>query len=139
MTVLRSNAITNFFEEKVSNLQCTPDTRSYLVGIFSKYKTSEFDCSQHSITILYSEAKLKNNFADYQTLADWLLFISSLAPAHLKHASKDYYDTIARLSYYSCFKLINKQWRCYEEIADNYIYIENSLRKNLSNTLHLPK
>jgi hypothetical protein len=139
VTLLRPDVIGSFFEEKISDLKCLPDTKSYIIGIFSKYKTAEFDFSQNSITILYSEAKLKNNFLIYQNIADWLLFTSSIAPEHLKHASKDYYNTIARLSYYSCFKLINKQWRCYEEIADNYNYIEYNLRNKLKSTIQFEK
>jgi hypothetical protein len=58
-----------------------------------------------------------------------------MAPQHLKFASKDYYDTIARLSYYSCYKIINKQWRLFEELADNFPVIETQVKQKLNSAI----
>ncbi len=126
--------LSKFFEGILSDLNCNYDTRSYICGIFTKYKTSQFDLSKDSITLLYCQAKEKQDFLTYQTLGDWIFFSNSFAPDHLTDASPDYYRTVAQLSYYSCYKLINKQWKCFEELADRFPYLEkqttNLLNKN---------
>jgi hypothetical protein len=123
--------ITNFFEVLLSDIKCHPDTRAYIVSIYGKYKTAEYDFSKDSITLLYAQAREKQDFLIYQNLGDWIFFSNTIAPNHLKFASKDYYDTIARLSYYSCYKLINKQWKLFEELSDNLLELENEVKKRL--------
>jgi hypothetical protein len=123
--------ITNFFEVLLSDIKCHPDTRAYIVSIYGKYKTAEYDFSKDSITLLYAQAREKQDFLIYQNLGDWIFFSNTMAPNHLKFASKDYYDTIARLSYYSCYKLINKQWKLFEELSDNLLELENEVKKRL--------
>jgi len=54
-----------------------------------------------------------------------------MAPSHLHDASRDYYQTIARLSYYSCYKLINKQWKLFEELSDNFPKLERQVKTKL--------
>jgi hypothetical protein len=131
MDILNSN-ITTFFDELLFDLQCNPDTRSYIVSIFGKYKTAESDLSKDSVTSLFAQARNKHDFLAYQNLGDWIFFTNTLAPNHLRFASKDYYDTIARLSYYSCYNIINKQWKLYEELADNFLILESQVKKKLN-------
>ena len=128
--------ITDFFNELLSDLECQQDTRAYIVSIYGKYKTSEFDLSKDSITLLFSQARNKQDFLTYQTLGDWLFFTSTIAPQHLQFASKDYYNTIARLSYYSCYNLINRQWKLFEELADNFLLLEEKVKIRLSQLNH---
>jgi hypothetical protein len=123
--------INSFFDELLIDLNCQRDTKAYITGIFKKYKTAEFDLSKDSITLLFAQARHKQDFLTYQNLGDWIFFANTIAPTHLKGASKDYYDTIARLSYYSCYKLINRQWKLFEELADNFIILEERVKKLL--------
>jgi hypothetical protein len=127
MDIVHKN-ITKFFEELLLDLECQRDTKAYIISIYGKYKSSEFDLSKDSVTLLFAQARDKQDFLTYQNLGDWIFFSNTLAPSHLKFASKDYYDTIARLSYYSCYKLINKQWKLYEEMSDNFIYLNNKVK-----------
>lgn len=127
-----SNSNVNmFFEETLSDLKCHRDTKAYIVSIYDKYKFANFDLSNKSVTTLFADARAKHDFVAYQNLADWIFFCNTLYQEHLKNASKDYYDTVARLSYYSCYKLINKQWKLFEELADNFIYIEHQVKDKL--------
>jgi hypothetical protein len=126
------NDVTKFFEEQLSDLKCQRDTKAYIVSIFSKYRSANYDYSKYSITSLFAQARSNHNFSVYQNLADWIFFINSLAPAHFKHADKDYYDTVGRLSYYSCYRLINRQWKLFEELADNFIMLENEVKNKIS-------
>lgn len=130
MDMIHKN-ITKFFEEILNDLECHQDTRAYIISIYGKYKNADFDLSKDSVTLLFSQARLKQDFLTYQNLGDWIFFANTIAPNHLKFASKEYYDTIARLSYYSCYKLINKQWKLFEELSDNFITLESQVKNKL--------
>lgn len=121
--------IYELFEVKINNLSSTPETRSYILGVFSNIKSP--DLSNNSITLKFSEAKFSYKFEKFQELADWLLFCQTFFPEHLQYTSKDYINAIAQNSYYYCYKLINKQWKCFEELADRFPEITNNLQSSL--------
>lgn len=123
--------INSFFDELLIDLRCQRDTKAYIVSIYGKYKTAEFDLSKDSVTLLFAQARNKQDFLTYQNLGDWIFFANTIAPNHLQNASKDYYDTVARLSYYSCYKLINRQWKLFEELADNFVILEEEVKRRL--------
>jgi hypothetical protein len=131
MNTLHRN-ITKFFEEMLNDIECQNDTKAYIVSIYGKYKSAEFDLSKDSVTLLFAQARSNQDFLTYQNLGDWIFFANTLAPNHLNHASKDYYDTVARLSYYSCYKLINKQWKLFEELSDNFLTLESQVKTKLN-------
>jgi hypothetical protein len=126
--------VTSFFDELLTDVECHRDTKAYIVSIYGKYRTAEFDLSKDSVTVLFAQGRSKQDFLTYQNLGDWIFFANTMAPDHLRGASKEYYDTVARLSYYSCYKLINRQWKLFEELADNFPVLENKVREKL-NTL----
>lgn len=130
MNILHRN-ITNFFEELLTDINCRDDTRAYIASIYGKYKSTESDLSKDSVTLLFAQARNKHDFSTYQNLGDWIFFANTIAPNHLNRASKDYYDTVARVSYYSCYKLINKEWKLFEELADDFLSIENQVKRKL--------
>jgi hypothetical protein len=123
--------ITSFFAEVLDDIGCQRDTRAYIVSIYGKYKTSQFDLSKDSVTLLFAQGRNKQDFLTYQNLGDWIFFANTMVPHHLQHASKNYYDTVARLSYYSCYKLINREWKLFEELADNFLVIQGRVKEKL--------
>lgn len=125
-------SINNFFNEVLSELQCRNETRAYIVSIFTKYKAADFDLSKDSVTLTFAQARDKQDFLTFQTLGDWIFFCKTFAPEHLQYASEEYYRSIGRLSYSSCYKLINRKWQLFEELSDNFINLENQTRKLLS-------
>lgn len=133
--------LTDFFSETLKDLPCHYDTRAYITSIYIKYKVAETDLSKRSLTIEYANAKEKQDFSSFQDIGDWIFFTKTLYPQSLKSASEDYYDTLGRLSYYSCFKLIKKQWRSFEELADNFIVLgqeaNNRLKSKIDGSLIL--
>lgn len=129
--------VTNFFDELLSDLECQQDTKAYIISIYGKYKSSEFDLSKDSVTIQLAQARNKQDFLAYQNLGDWIFFANTIAPNHLKFASKDYYDTVARVSYYSCYRLINRQWKLFEELSDNFLILENQVKKKFEGVISL--
>jgi hypothetical protein len=130
MDTLHGN-ITIFFEDLLNDLKCQQDTKAYIVSIYGKYKGAENDLSKYSITDVFSQARAKQDFLTYQNLADWIFFINTVAPQHLKFASKDYYDNVARASYYTCYRMINREWKLYEELADRFINLTGQVKKKL--------
>jgi hypothetical protein len=123
------SSVVNYFESILKNLNCENDTKNYIIGVFSK----PIDLSQDSITKLFIKAREEQNFVLYQKIGDWIIFYNALNC--LKHSFKDYYDDIGRLSYYSCYKLINKKWKLYQELADNLIQLESEIANNLSDQM----
>lgn len=131
MEIIRDN-ITQYFDELLVDLDCQRDTKAYIVSIYGKYKSARFDLSKDSITLRFAQARTNQDFLTYQNLGDWIFFANTIAPNHLRFASKDYYDTVARLSYYSCYKLINRQWKLFEELSDNFNILETQVKKKLN-------
>lgn len=123
--------VNKFFQEAFADLECRNDTKAYIISIYDKFKSADTDLSNNSVTTQFAHARTKHDFNTYQNLADWIFFSNTLYQQHLKNASKEYYDTVARLSYYSCYKLINKQWKLFEELADNFQNIENQVKGKL--------
>lgn len=125
------DTFTNFFEEKFEDLKCQPDTKAYIISIYVKYKKPDFDLSKDSVTLLFAQARNKHSFYLYQNLADWIFFSNTVYPTHLKYANKDYYDTIGKLSYNSCYNLINKRWTLFQELSDNFIELEEQVKNKI--------
>ena len=120
--------LNEFFDEVLGELSCNPETKAYIIGLFCKYKLADLDLSKDNITLMFAQAKFNQDFFIYQNLADWLFFAKSLHPEHLHRASEDYYHNIGRLSYYSCYKLINKQWKLYDELSESFIPLSKQVR-----------
>lgn len=114
------NNLNKFFEQEFKILNCKETTKAYIISILSKYKCANFDYSDQSLTIIYGQAKLNGNFSTFQNIADWIFFCEVIFPTYLQNASKEYYHSIAQLSYYNCYKLINRQIDVYEQLSDEF-------------------
>lgn len=119
----------DFLAEKLATLECGADTKAYIVGILDKFKKSTFDYSQSSITVIYSEAKFKQDFLTFDNIGSWIFFCNVFFPEHLNNASTDYYNALGQSSYYNCFILLNKKWRVYEELSDTLPILSTKTRK----------
>lgn len=124
----------HYFEQLFNQINCEVFTKSYITGIFLQYlRSAQNDLSQENITLTFAKAREENNFLLYQKISDWIFFTRSVYPNFLTNASEDYYRTIARVSYYSCYRLLNKQLAVYENMADNFIPLEQQARKIIVN------
>lgn len=125
-----------FFAEKLGSLNCDETTRGYITGIFIDYAKMTNDLSTAgSITVLYAEARNQQSFQKLNNIADWLFFTQSMFPQHLCGASKDYYYSIAQLSYYSCYKLTNKRWLVFERLSDDFPYLTHQVRNIIAHSI----
>lgn len=111
------------------------ETKEYIKSIFIKYLNFNLNNFNESYTLKYINAN--NKFDKYQDLADELLFMSSLFPESLNYASKNYYESIGKLSYYRCFKILNGQWPLFEELSDKFDYFASAIYQE--NVCHVQK
>jgi hypothetical protein len=135
MDALHKN-LGSFFTEVLSNLNCQADTRAYIISIFDKYKSAEFDLSNDSITTVFCQARQKHDFSIFRNLGDWLFFSQSVFPTGLdKHSSRDYQTTIAQMSFYTCYRMTNKSWQLYEEMSDRLTDLEQQVKSLLDSNI----
>lgn len=106
---------------------CQENTKSYIADVFANQQVS----INQSITLIYAEANYNYNFEKFQTVGDWLLFAKSIFPESLNGASSEYYDVIAQCAYYRCYRMLNKQWPLFEELADMFPILVKNLQKLL--------
>lgn len=126
------NNLNKFFTDELDELNCKEDVKAYIVSIFDKFKRASDDLSTESITILYSQAKYNQDFQAFQRIGDYIFFSNAFAPESFI-VSEDYYFSIGRLSYYSCYKLINKQWILFEQLADDFVPLSTQARSIIRN------
>ena len=126
--ILQNKEFERFFTNKINQTDISlRETKAYIQGIFTSYIRSENDLSKESITLQYIEANSRYDFAQFQNLADWVFFIRTVYPDSIK-ASPEYYNAIAQCSYYRCYIIMDRQWRCFEELADRFDYFVENIR-----------
>jgi len=116
---LNNSKLNSFFEKLIKIPNCEEKTRSYIISIFASI-SSERDFTNESLTFALKRAHDNKSFNSFRELGDYLFFTKSMFPQSLKGADLNYYDSIARTSYYKCFLLLNKQWVLYEDLADQF-------------------
>lgn len=131
MQCFLGGSLNNFFDRLFRDIDCQRNTRAYIISIYDKYKTAQYDLSKNSITLLFAQARDQNDFLTYRTVGDWLFFTGTAFPKHLCDASADYYNSVARLSYYSCYNLIRRQWICFQELADRFVVLQEQVKYRL--------
>lgn len=118
------------FNKITQNLKVSNEsTRAYIFGIFKNKLINNNDLSKDSITIKYAEAKFSYDFEKFQILGDWIFFTKSIFPKSLNRASPEYYDAIAQNSYYRCYKILDKKWILFEELADEFTNLTNTIQQ----------
>jgi hypothetical protein len=116
-----------YFKPVIDKLHYSNELNAYLLSILVQAHKLE-DFSKDSLTLKYIEAKSKYNFEIYKSLGDWILFCQVIAPNHLKSAEEKYYNALAQSSYYSCYLILKRQWKLFEELADLYPEIVKEMR-----------
>ena len=118
--------LSSWFDNLTRNLKCSQNTKAYVTGVLTQYKSSIDDMSNQSIVVAYSEARISGNFVDYQRIGDWVLWISSVYPNAIS-SDKEVVQTVGRLSYNACHRILKGNWPLYEELADNLIGISQDV------------
>lgn len=118
-----SISLEDYFNSKLDNLSVQRETRAYILGIFHKYESAQQDLSKKSLTLEFIRAKENYNFALFQNVGDWIFWMETV-----HHTSSEYQETLAKLSYYRCYQMLNRQWKLFEELADEFEIIVEQLR-----------
>lgn len=124
-----------FFSKQLQELNCGGPTKAYIVSTLQNFKNNFIgDYSKDSLTVKYAEARFNRDFYKFQNIGDWLLYSKSFFPESLNNASENYYISLAQLSYYSCYKMINS-WYIYQELADRFIPLTEQIRELIFHNL----
>lgn len=102
------------------------ETKEYIKSILIKYIKCDLKAFNDNYSLKYIDAITTHQFSLFQDLGDELLFINSIFPENIK-TSREYYKDLGKMSYFKCYKLMNKKWPLYLELADKFDYISESI------------
>jgi len=119
-----------WFAERLQGMQYSPEAVAYVTGVLSKRRWEGQDMSHQSVVLAYQDARLKSDFAGFQRIGDWVLFIDSVHPQHFDGV-RETVETLGRLSYYRCFRLMGGTWRVYEDLTDELPSLAAKVRRRL--------
>lgn len=119
----------DWFGERLQGMEASDPVRAYVTAVFSSMKSAQDDMSRDSVVLAYSSARDKGDFAGFQRVGDWTLWVMTFAPESV--CEKQLVVDLGRLSYYSCWRLMRKEWEVYEELADDLPDIFRRARRSL--------
>jgi hypothetical protein len=117
-----------WFAARLEPLRCGTDTKAYVTGVLSGIKADDLFGQRDSIVLAFHEAKMTGDFVEFQRIGDWVLWVDSMHPAFIAD-HHDVIESIGRMSYYACHRIMRGQWRLYEELADDLPAIVYQVRK----------
>lgn len=116
-----------FFSERTKYLTiCQEPTKAYITNVFTK--CAKNDLSKEILTLVFAKAKMENKYELFQSLGDWILFAKSMYPESLRYASSEYYNALAQISYLRCYRILDKKWVLFEELADQFPKVVDKLQ-----------
>ena len=117
------NDLNSWLNETLAPLACSREAVAYIVDVLA----NKHIVQKGSIVLAFAEAKTTGKFVSYQEIGDWSLFLhSTFKPTH-----DDVQVTLARLSYYACYRMLRKEWKLYEELADQFPAYTEQIRHTL--------
>lgn len=119
-----------WFASRLQDVKCSEDTKAYVTGIMCRFRSAQDDMSNESIVLAYADAKRSGQFVTFQRIGDWTVWIGSMYPARIEQ-HREVTESIARLSFYTCHRLLNGKWRVFEELADDLPKIVNDVHNCL--------
>lgn len=120
--------LSSYFTNVTRTLPCQEETKSYITQVLANPKT---DLIGKSITLTFSEARFNYAFEGFQKVGDWVLLARTTFPEAVNNASEEYYNAIAQNAYYTCYKILNRQWKLYEELSDLFPKLVEQLSEKL--------
>lgn len=121
-----------WFADRLKGMRYRPETVAYVTGVLkTQARPRDEDVfANRSVVLAFQDAALKGDFAGFQRIGDWVLWIDVIMPAHLD-MNREAIETIGRMSYYSCHRILHGQWLVYEELADELPSIARHARRML--------
>jgi hypothetical protein len=132
MELITVTRLEGWFAKQVQGLRFSPETLAYVVGVLKNLSRPREgdDMSKQSIVLAYRDASTKNDFAGFQRLGDWVLWVDVMTPELIDN-NRQVVESYGRLSYLSCHRILRGQWHVYEELADELPLIAAKVRQKL--------
>lgn len=112
-----SNEGEDWFSTRLATLPHSDEVKAYVVGVFTRYIVSVDDeMSKESIVLAYDKAIQVGDFAGFQRIGDWVLWVRTFAPSSIKCQPK-FVESLGTASYNACYRIMRGQWKVYEELA----------------------
>lgn len=118
-----------WLSKNLDDLKYHPNTKTYIINVLSNPR-SLIDFSDRSIVTIYADTKVQPEFTKYQQIGDWVLWISTIHPLNVS-ANRDLTETIGQLSYQTCYRMLQKSWPIYDDLARSLPQIIVDVRANL--------
>lgn len=121
-----------WFSERLHSLRFHPETMAYVAGVLKTlaHPKEEDVFARKSVILAFQDARLRGDFAEFQRIGDWVLWVDVVLPQNIE-GHRDAVESIGRLSYYTCHRIMRGQWRVYEELADELPAIAALARRKL--------
>ena len=122
----------SWFADRLHGMRRKPETVAYIAGVLkSLAKPRELDdLSKRSVVLEFASARETGDFATFQRIGDWVLWVNIVMPESLE-GTREAVESVGRQSYYTCHRILRGQWRVYEELADDLPTIARSARHML--------
>lgn len=122
----------SWFAERLQGLDYRPETVAYVAGVLKSQGNPKAHESMagRSVVLAYQEARLTGDFAAFQRIGDWVLFVDVILPDSIKY-EREAVETIGRLSYLACYRIVRGKWDVYEELADQLPSLAKHVRRKL--------
>ena len=119
-----------WFASRLEPLSFGVDTKAYVTGVLSRLKTADIFGPHDSIVLAFHDARVKGDFAAFQRLGDWVLWVDAMHPEFIAD-HHEVIESIGRMSYYACHRIMRGEWRVYEELADQLPSIVQGVRRQM--------
>lgn len=105
-----------WFVERLESLPQSPEVKAYAIGVLQRFVVSTVDdMSNQSLVMAFIDAQASGDFVKFQRLGDWTLWHMSCAP----NIETAVVESMGRMSYEACHRILKRQWRVYEELAND--------------------
>jgi hypothetical protein len=114
---LDNQQLSSWFDDRLQHIRCARETRAYITGVLMERVRLGGDMPGRSIVLEYYEASQNGDFESFQRIGDWVLWSGVVTPGVFE-AHGEVYESLGRLSYYACYRILQRRWQLYEELAD---------------------
>jgi len=121
-----------WFVDRLKGLHYRPETVAYVTSVLKTLARPSIDddFSDRSIVLSYYDARKSGDFAKFQRIGDWVLWTGAIVPESIAR-DREIIESIGRLSYYTCYRIMRSSWPVYEELADQLPAISAATRVRL--------
>jgi hypothetical protein len=108
--------LTEWLDERLRETPFDDDLRAYVFSVLEGFRHGgDRDLSDESIVLVYASAVQNGDFASFQRVGDWSLWVASYAPQSL--AEPDVVEQLGMRSFDACDRLMMRKWPVFAQLA----------------------